>query len=583
MRLKRALFLLPALFGTLLLATAQEISLTAQVDRAAASVGDPVKYTVTFVNPQSGSTLNPPDMGDLVVLQGPFDSRYSQVINGRASMSVTRTWVVTSTRAGEFTIGPAVGRVGGGEIRTEPVQLRFTKAEGAAVSSQSVNAGQERNRDLFCVISLSKNKVYTGEQVVATYTLYSRYNSLQPGDYEMPKLNGFWAEEVDLGQASWDKAPQTVNGLRYNVATLKKQVLIPQRSGKLRIDPMELTYRVNPTFFSSGTPVSIRSNAAELTVVELPAGRPADMIGAVGELQLTVNAPNRTVKANEAIDLSLRFSGRANLKLIDAPKLQLPPDFESYDPKVVDKVTVSGAGMSGSREFQYLLIPRAEGEHDLGPMTFSYFDPASGQYKQLSTGPLVFTVLPGDGNTATTARPRQTDVQQLGNDIRYIRTGDLKLGPPQRHLFGSLPYLAGMALPVLGLVLLVGWHRKRDREQADATGMRRKGADKVARQRLKAAEQALRGNDREGFYSAVGRALEGYFADRFGLGVAGVNASAITERLGYLENGQVAKAYVDLLNESQLARYAPLENKPRQQVYDEAVALIKRIESAPRA
>ena len=568
--------------GAMPAAWAQEIALTATVDRESATVGEAVKYTVSFQNPQPGSSLTPPDLGDLVVLQGPFDSRFGQNINGRQSVTVTRSWVLTSTRPGEFTIGAAVGHVGGGQLRTEPVKLRYTKAEGSAAGSQALSAGQDRNRDLFCVITVNRNKAYVGEQIVASYTLYSRYNSLQPGDYEMPKLNGFWAEEVDLGQASWDKAPQTVNGLRYNVATLKKQVLIPQRSGKLRIEPMELTYRVNPTFFSSGTPVTIRSNAVEVQVIDTPEGRPADLIGAVGELQLTATTSGQQVKANEAIDLSLRFSGRANLKLLDAPKLDLPPDFETYDPKVVDKVVVNGSGMSGSREFQYLLIPRAEGEHEIGPLTFSYFDPSSGQYRQLTTGPLRFTVLPGDGSSAITARPNRTDVQQLGSDIRYIRTGDLELEAPDGHLFGSAAYLAGMVLPVAGLFLLIGWHRKRTRELADTQGMRRKGADKVARQRLKAAEQALRANDREAFHTALGKALEGYFADRFGLGVAGVNEAAIHAHLDHIDQGSTAKAFAALIADSQLARFAPLENRPRQQVYEEAVALLQRIESAPR-
>jgi hypothetical protein len=562
---------------------AQEITFTAAVDRNAAAAGEAIRYTVTLTNAPRGSSITPPDLNGLVVVQGPFDNSSFQSINGRMSSSVARTWLLTATRPGDLTIGAATARVGGGTLQTTPITLKFTKAEGSTPSNALLEQGQKSDANLFCTISLSKNKVYVGEQVIATYTLYSRYNSLQPGDYDLPKLNGFWAEEIDLGETSWERTPQTVNGLRYNVAILKKQVLIPQRSGKLRIEPMELTYRVNPTFFSSGTPVTIKSNTAEVNVTELPAGKPEDFIGAVGELRLEQSDLPASVKANEAVDLSLRFTGRANLKLIDAPQLRLPPDFEAYDPKIVDKVSVNGGGMSGSREFQYLLIPRSEGEQDLEPITFSYFDPGTGRYERLTTGPLRLTVTPGDPNAPAVSRPRQSDVQQVGNDIRYIRTGDLGLEPVRGHLFGSWPYVAGMGAPVLGLFLLLGWQRRRDRARADLTGMRRKGADRVARQRLKAAEAALHGNDREGFHTALGKALEGYFADRFDLGVAEVNGAMIQAKLGHIDDGKVAQAYAALLTESQLARYAPLENKPRQQVYEEAVALIRRIEAAPRA
>ena len=292
-----------------------------------------------------------------------------------------------------------------------------------------------------------------------------------------------------------------------------------------------------------------------------------------------VNAANTTLKANEAIDLSVKFSGRANLKLVDHPQLGFPPDFESYDPKVVDHITVNGGGMSGSREFQFLVIPRHEGDYTVGPITYSYFDPGSGQYKRMSSDALHFTVQKGDGSAANVQRPSHTDVQQLDHDIRYIRTGDLRLEPLGHHLFGSLPWIAGMVAPPLALVLFAGWYRRRERMLADTQGLRRKGADKVARQRLKAAEQALNANDREAFYTAMGKALEGYFADKFNLGVAEVNADTVRNKLGHLENGAVAEEYVRQMSELEMARFAPFETRTRQAAYDEAASIIRRIEN----
>jgi hypothetical protein len=375
-----------------------------------------------------------------------------------------------------------------------------------------------------------------------------------------------------------------VNGLRYNVAVLKKQVLIPLHSGKLHIAPMTLNYLVNPGFFSSGTPVRIQSNAADLTVQDLPASKPADFIGAVGDLHMEVKADLSNVKANDAIDLSIRFSGRANLKLIDAPKLNLPPNFDTYDPKVVDKISVNGGGMDGSREFQYLLIPRQAGKYDLGQLTYSYFDPASGSYKQLKSDPLTFEVQPGTGGGSTSASfPQQTDVQRLGSDIRYIRTGDLGLRPKGEHLFGSWAYLAGMALPPLLLLFGFLLYRRREKRLGDHQGQRRRGADKVARKRLADAASALAKNDDAAFNDALGKALEGYFADKFNLGVAEVNDATIRQKLGQLEGGKLAEEYIALIGQAQMARFAPLAGKPSRQSYEEAASIISRIEHQLRA
>ena len=346
---------------------------------------------------------------------------------------------------------------------------------------------------------------------------------------------------------------------------------------------MTLNYLVNPGFFSSGTPVRIQSNSSEITAVELPPGKPADFIGAVGELRMEMKTPGTTVKANEAIDLTIRFSGRANLKLIDAPKLGLPPDFETYDPKISDKISVNGSGMSGSREFQYLLIPRHPGKYDLGDMTFSYFDPNSGSYKQLRSDSLYFNVQPGDANSsASVGTSSKMDVQRLGSDIRYIRTGDLELRRKGEHLFGSGKYIAGMVVPPALLLLLFLWHRKREEQLSDLGGQRRRGADKVAKRRLAEAETALKKEDRNAFHDAVGKALEGYFADKFNLGVAEVNAAMIREKLGTVDEGRTAEEYINLIAASQMARFTPVEGKPQRQTYDEAAAIISRIENQIR-
>jgi hypothetical protein len=561
---------------------AQEITFKAVVDRNNFSVGENIKLVLTLSNAQA--RIVDPDLGGLVVVQGPFESSAYNFINGRGSATISRTYLITATQAGDYTLGPAKAQVGGGVLATEPIQVHVEKGATNEAPSSVLSQQQKQTRDLFATITLSRNSCYVGEQVVATYTLYCRYNALELTTYDLPKLTGFWAEEINMGDLEWESALVPVNGLQYRVAIIKKQLLFPQKSGRLRIEPATLNCVVGRTFFNRGSDMKVLSNTVDLTVKELPPNKPADFSGAVGQLKMEVTTGATTVKVNEAIDLKVRFSGRSNLKLLDAPKPDFPGDFESYDPKVSDKVTVNAGGMNGSREFQFLVIPRHEGVYALDPITFSYFDPEKGSYEQLSSGPLTFTVEKGDpttGGAATISRPSRNEVELLDRDIRYIRTGDLELVPLGHHLFGSWPYLVGLVAPALGFLVLLGWRRKRDAELSDALGMRRKGADKVARQRLKSASEALQANDREGFYTAMAKALQGYLADKFALGVAEVNATVVREKLAAL--GDASDAYLKLLDSCELARFAPFEDKPRQQVYDEAASLITRIEHDLRA
>jgi hypothetical protein len=567
------------LFFSLLAAPlpAQEITFTATLDRQSVAVGEHARLTITLSN--SRENFSSPQLGGLMVVSGPFESSNFSYINGRMSSTVTRTWVITGMQPGNYTIGPASLRVGNAVIQTDPLTLEVTKGS-AKPPDPAVARGQQQDPNLFVTINLSKNKGYVGEQIVATYTLYSRYSSIELSKYELPKLNGFWSEEIDLGNANWDDKPAVINGVQYRVAVLKKQLLFPQRGGKLRIEPLQLTGVVNRSFFSRGSSIEVTSNAVEFTAQELPPGAPNGFSGAVGELQMTVQVGRTEITADEAIDLQVRISGRANLKLLDAPAIDFPGEFEVYDPKINDRISISGNGMSGHREFQYLVIPRHEGTYTLAPIRFSYFDTRTGGYKNLESEAFTFEVAPGLASPAPgRATVNSGDVKLLERDIRFIRTGDLDLRPKGEFLFGSVRWFAGMVTPAFAFLLFLGWYRRHEARQADTLGTRRKKADRVARRHLQEASAALQRNDREAFYAALSRALNGYLADKFAMGVAEVNNAAVRARLAHLSGGDaLADSYVRLVTACDMARFAPVEDKPRETLYEEAVELIGNIE-----
>ena len=67
-----------------------------------------------------------------------------------------------------------------------------------------------------------------GEQILVEYKLYARNIDLYNTEiYALPNLNGFW--QKDLDNSSRFKR-EIINGVAYNVATVKKSVLTAQKS-----------------------------------------------------------------------------------------------------------------------------------------------------------------------------------------------------------------------------------------------------------------------------------------------------------------------------------------------------------------
>ena len=107
----------------------------------------------------------------------------------------------------------------------------------------------------------------------------------------------------------------------------------------------------------------------------LPIGnQPADYSGIVGQLNIKSDISGTSVKANESITLKVTVSGSGNLKLLEAPKIAFPSDFEVYDPTINNNFKTTSEGTSGVKSFEYVIIPRHAGNYEIPETKFSYFD-----------------------------------------------------------------------------------------------------------------------------------------------------------------------------------------------------------------
>jgi hypothetical protein len=323
-------------------------------------------------------------------------------------------------------------------------------------------------------------------------------------------------------------------------------------------------------------------------VSPLPASAPPSFQGAVGRFAMGTTVDRRTTKTNEPVTLKVTISGTGNIKLLESPSVDLPTDFEQYTPKVSDKIKRDGKVISGSKSFEYLLIPRYPGEKRIKPVEFSYFDLSKRDYVTLRSEPIELNVEQGlVSRLPVTPGIAQEDVRLLSEDIRFIKVANLALSRQGEQLYETPAFVVLMLLPLAGLAGVFVYARQRQAAMMDEVGYRNRHAIKVAQKGLKQAEQLLKAKSVEPsthklqFYSEVSRAVWKYLGDRLNIQQAEMSVdAALIELSKRSANGEISEALKSLLESCEMARFAPtsFEASAMQKIYDEARKLIIELE-----
>jgi len=572
---------------------AQDVSFTAATSHTSVKTGD--RFKIQFAANGKINNFKAPKLKNFRILSGPNQSTGVQIINGSYSSTSSYTYILMAINEGEFTIGPAVASANGKAIKTNSLKIKVGKGvnvqQGGNQSGSQTKSGGTASDELFIKSSVSKRKVYQGEQIIATYKLYTRVGLAGNELVKNADLNGFWSQEIDFGESAWSK--EIIGGYRYSVAKIREIVLFPQRSGTLEIDPLEMKFIVQKRVQGGGQNVfdqffgrvenveySLKSKPIKITVLPHPTNAPIDFTNAVGRLDMKVDVSVNEIKENEAINIKIKISGKGNLPLIDIPEISFPSDFETYDPKINDNIKTNTNGVSGSKEFDYLVIPRHAGKFKLDPVVFSYFDPSTKKYKTITSGPIEINVLKVDGSTAENIvySANKEDIKVLGNDIRYIHTNNIVYTNSKEAFYGSWKFYFLFFLAPILFTLAYIFRNKIRVANNDVAGKKKKKASKVAGKFLKSAKQSLDEKNTNAFYENISKALFGYLSDKLHISIAELNQHNIKEKLAQIKvNEQTSIALMDTIELCDMARFAPISIS-EQEVYKKAEAIINQID-----
>ena len=573
-------------------------------------VGDQFRLSYT-VTTQKVKDFRAPSIKGFDVLMGPSRSEQSstQIVNGSVSStsSITFPYILMANTAGEFTVPGASIVADGNQMISNSVKIKVLPQDQNHNSSRRNNDNSSSiqpssnasvsNQDLFITATASKTNVYEQEAFVLTYKIYTRESNLQLNNAKLPDFKGFHSQEIEMTtNARW--TPEHYKGRNYYTTVYRQFVLFPQQSGKLFIEPAQFQMTVNKpvqsadpfdAFFNGGNNVieikkPITTPKIAINVNPLPAGKPTNFLGGVGEFNISSSINSKELKTNDAITIKLVISGTGNLKLISNPEIKFPDDFEVYDPKVDNQVRLTKEGLTGNKVIEYLAIPRHAGTYKIPGVSFSYFDIRSKSYKTLNTEDYVINVEKGAGNADQVIAnfTNKEDLKVLGEDIRYIKQNEVTFQPKGSFFYGSMSYWLFYIIPALAFILFFIIYRKQAAENANVAKMRTKKANKVAIKRMKLAGKLLSENKKDAFYDEVLKALWGYISDKLNIPVSRLSKDNIEEKLrNHGVSEELIKEFLNALNDCEFARFAPGdENQAMDKVYSSSIEVISKMENS---
>jgi hypothetical protein len=611
-RILRILFILAFLIDGIADMSGQGIEFTASA-KGNVQVGE--QFRLVFTVNQQVDRFEGPDFDGFSMLSGPNQSTSQsyQFINGKVSQSyqVTYTYYLQANKAGTLSIGPARITVGGKTYQSNSLTINVSQSSSPQSPAPSSNqrSGQPRQEtanknDIFIKATVDKPDPYQGEQVIVTYKIYTTVPISQINIDKISSFPGFWNQSLLNDNDPLKQYNEKLNGKDYVVADLRKIALFAQRSGVINIEPMELQCVAqiksansqtrdpffdnffNDPFFNrsyQNVELKVESNPLSINVKPLPAsGRPLDFSGAVGSFNISSSLDRTELKTNEPLNLKITITGKGNLELIDPLTVSFPPDFETYDPKITNNLTKNSSGISGSRTFEYLIIPRNTGEFQIKPAEFSYFDPSRQSYITLSTPLYNIKVNKGADQPGgvTYSGISQKNIQFIGSDIRHIRTGYIQLEHINSFLISSTSFILWLLIPVLLFITFIVLWSKNKKRSSNIALVRNRKANKVARKNLQKASEYLRNNSTEAFFEEISRALWGYISNKFNIPLADLSIETVHNRLSdkSITSDSIGK-FTSILENCEFARFAPGDKSGKmQEIYNQALEVISKIE-----
>jgi hypothetical protein len=564
-----------------------QVSFDAKVSKKQLGVNE--RLRVDFTMNTDGDDFEPPSFENFTVVGGPSQSINNSWVNGVRSFSKSYSYFLAPKKRGKFTIGQATIEIGGETYKTLPIKITVTAAIDKPKDPNDPD--YIASEKIHLVAEVSKTNPYLNEAITVVYKLYVAQGTGVRNwrEIDNPRYSDFWSQNIDLKGIN-NIQNGTYKGEDYRYVILRKTVLYPQKTGKLNIEPLSLDITVEVPSkrrdvfgrsFMSTVNRTVSSGNRTINVASLPGkGKPENFSGAVGSFNFKVTSNKQTLKATEALELSVEVAGKGNLKLFQLPKLVLPSALEVYEPEHSENVQMRGSGMQGAISDTYTVVPNYQGSYPIPNVSFSYFDLKTKGYKTLTSERLIIKVNEGPVSASNSNNNTSIGVAENVINLNQFRSFKTTTNFEPIHskpFFNSYLFWILLLTPFLLIPFTIFMVRNRMTRALDLAGNKIRKTNRLARKYLSAAKKSL--GQKEQFYNALERALHNYLKSKLHLETSEFNKEKIEELLENKNvNGTTLKGFISLLTACELARYTPLSTVDMENDYSKAAEVISALD-----
>jgi len=373
--------------------------IVASVDSSKVLQGDTVVLTLDI----TGETSHMPMLETICDEEITASSKETSVLSEKGELQRSTRLTYEFSPMQDCTIPPIKVTVDAMIETTLPIDIQVAVME---VTEES---------PFILTMETAKQSVYVGEPFKVDVIFRQKHKSdAVDSKFLPPRLQDFWIKE-ELKAERYEEDNRSVSKMSF--------VMAAQKSGMLEISPAQIkiaTRSRSRDALGQWLPAlkwrTYFSNAIQLQVLPLP-----PLVTLVGQFAISAEADRQEIKANEAVNVTLRIEGSGNFEDMGLKKPKID-NVMVYAEAGETEASVKDGNYTGVWTKRFAFV--SDSSYIIPVFKFRYFDPVERQLRSMATEPILVSVetkSPKEIEPLKIIRP-EPKVSKTKIDLSFLKT-----------------------------------------------------------------------------------------------------------------------------------------------------------------